>query len=311
MSDTVLITGASGFVGSHMVEHLAGSHDLMAWTRSAPPPELASLARWQTVDLLDREHVRSALNASPPGAVYHCAGVSQVEQSWADPALPLTHNVIATHYLLDGLRRNGRACRVLIPGSASVYAPSDARLREDARLSPDSPYAFSKLAQEALAIRSVIEDGIDAIVTRSFNHTGPRQAPTFVAPSVARQIAQIERGALEPVLRVGNVEAQRDLTDVRDVVRAYAALMRAGRPAEVYNVASGIARTVRSVIEALVALAHVRVRVEVDPARLRPLDNPILAGDASKLRALTGWEPQIPFDATMRDLLAYWRARGI
>lgn len=306
----VLVTGASGLAGSHLVEHLAGSGEVVAWTRSAPPPALTAAARWQQVDLLNRERVRSAIRDLRPVQVYHCAGLSRVDRSWANPAQPLAHNVLATHHLLDALRRVGAACRVLVPGSAAIYAPSPKPLREDAPLAPDSPYALSKLAQEELARRAVVEDGIEVVVTRSFNHTGPRQAPSFMASSIARQIALIERGAIEPVLQVGNVDAQRDLTDVRDVVRAYAALMQAGSPGHVYNVASGRGHTVRAVIEALVALANVHVRVETDPARLRPLDNPILVGDASKLRALTGWEPRIPFETMLRDLLEYWRGAG-
>lgn len=307
VNGTVLVTGASGLAGSHLVEHLSGTRDVVAWTRSAPPPGLDSLARWLRLDLLDRDRVRSAIRELGPREVYHCAGVSQVDRSWESPAQPLAGNVLATHYLLDALRRAEVACRVLVPGSAAVYAPSAEALREDDRLAPDSPYALSKLAQEGLGRRAAAEDGIEVVTTRSFNHTGPRQTPSFVASSIARQIARIERGAVEPVLLVGNVDARRDLTDVRDVVRAYAALMAAGTPGDVYNVASGTARTVRSVIDALVAIASVRVRVETDPARLRPLDNPVLLGDASKLRALTGWVPRIPFEAMLRDLLEYWR----
>jgi GDP-4-dehydro-6-deoxy-D-mannose reductase len=310
MADSVLITGASGLAGSHLVEHLAGSCGLVAWTRSPPPPGLVPLAHWRQLDMLDRDRVRSAVREIQPREVYHCAGVSQVDGSWTSPAEPLVGNVLATHHLLDALRRAGAACRLLVPGSASIYARSPSPLREDSPLAPDGPYALSKLAQEMLALRAVAEDGIDVIVTRSFNHTGPRQAPAFMASSIARQIARAEHGEIEPVLRVGNLDARRDLTDVRDVVRAYAALMADGTPGEVYNVASGVGRTVRFVLDTLVGLANVRMRVETDPARLRPSDNPVLIGDASKLRTLSGWEPRIPFDTMLEDLLAYWRGDG-
>ena len=199
---------------------------------------------------------------------------------------------------------------MLVTGSAVIYAPSQTPLAEESRLAPDSPYALSKLAQEALGLRAVVEDGLDVIVTRSFNHTGPRQTPAFVAPSIARQIALVERGVVEPVIRVGNVEAQRDLTDVRDVVRAYVALVEAGTPGTVYNVASGVGHTIRSIIDALVAAAGVHVRLETDSDKLRPVDNPILVGDASRLREATGWTPRISFDQMLRDLLDYWRRVG-
>jgi GDP-4-dehydro-6-deoxy-D-mannose reductase len=206
------------------------------------------------------------------------------------------------------VRLNGIACRVLVTGSAHVYAPSSAPLTEDAALGPSSPYALSKLAQEQLALRAADEDGIDVLVARSFNHTGPRQSPSFVAPGFARQVAAIERGTQEPVIRVGNLEAVRDLTDVRDTVRAYAAVMGASAAAGVYNVASGIGRSMGEILEAMLSRSRRAIRVERDPDRMRPSDIPVLVGDPTRLRQLTGWIPQVPFDQTVDDLLAYWRA---
>jgi GDP-4-dehydro-6-deoxy-D-mannose reductase len=309
MSGTVLVTGAGGFAGGHLVEHLAASHDVVAWARRDPPPELAAIGTWRAIDLLDRDSVRAAVLAVRPRAVYHCGGASRVDTSWSSPAQSLAANVLATHYLLDALRRAGGGCRVLVTGSAAVYAPSPTPIDEAALIAPDNPYAVSKLAQEALALRAVEEDGLDVVVARSFNHTGPRQSPAFVTASIARQVALAERGAIEPVLRLGNLEASRDLTDVRDVVRAYVALVHTGVPGQVYNVASGTSHTIRSVVDHLVGLAGVRVRIETDAQRLRPSDKPVLVGDASKLRALTGWTARIPFDQMLRDLLEYWRQR--
>jgi GDP-4-dehydro-6-deoxy-D-mannose reductase len=197
---------------------------------------------------------------------------------------------------------------VLVTGSATVYAPSATPLREDDPLAPASPYAVSKLAQEQLAARGWTEDGIDVILTRPFNHTGPRQRPAFAAPGFARQIALIERGAIDPLIKVGNLDTARDLTDVRDVVRAYALLMERGTPGTVYNVASGIARSMRAVLDALVTRSRVPVRISVDPERLRPRDTPVIVGDASRLRTATGWAPAIAFDRMLDDLLEYWRA---
>lgn len=296
MSDVILVTGAGGFAGSHLVELLSTSQNVVAWTR-------------HTVDLLDRGRVRTAIGELRPTQVFHCAGMTHVVESWRDTAQPLEANVLATEYLFGALRDAGVRCRVLIPGSATVYAPSAEPITESHTIAPANPYAISKLAQEQLALRAVEEDGLDVIVTRSFNHTGPRQTPAFVAPSMARQIGLIERGVLEPVIKVGNLDAQRDLTDVRDVVRAYVALMHTGATGVVYNVASGVAHSIQSILEALVSRSHVPVRVEVDPARLRPNDVPVVVGDCSRLSDATGWRPAITFDRMLDDLLSYWRTQ--
>jgi len=304
----VLVTGAAGFAGGHLLEHLAGRGAVTAWARSEPPADLARLASWQAIDLLDRDRVRHEVRALRPAAVYHCAGAPHVGASWRDTAQPLASNVLTTHYLLDALRRAAAPCRVLITGSAMVYAPSTSPLREDDRVAPASPYALSKLAQEQLGLRGLTEDGLDVILTRPFNHTGPRQKPTFAAPGMARQIALIERGAIEPLMQVGNLDAERELTDVRDTVRAYALLMERGAPGTVYNVASGTGHAIRAILDALVARSRVPVEIRVDPARLRPQDTPVLVGDATRLRHATGWAPAISFDRMLDDLLDYWRA---
>lgn len=307
VAERILVTGAAGFAGSHLVHHLAATRDVTAWARSTPPSEVAELATWQRVDLMDRAAVREAIAAVRPGLVFHCAGSPHVAASWQDSATPLASNVIGTHHLLDALHAEGVRARVLITGSATVYAPSDTPIGEDDRVNPVSPYALSKFAQERLGLRAVDEDGLEVIITRSFNHTGPRQTAAFVAPSMARQIALIERGALDPVIRVGNLDARRDLTDVRDVVRAYDLLARAGAPGRVYNVASGSARSMREILDGLLARASRPITVEVDPARLRPHDTPVLVGDSRRLREATGWRPDISFDRMLDDLLDWWR----
>lgn len=304
----VLVTGAAGFAGSHLVEWLTGHSHLSAWSRSDPPEGFAHMAQWSRVDLLDRERVRAEIQSLRPTVVYHCAGAAHVAQSWKDTAAPLAGNVLTTHHLLDAIRRVGLPCRLLVTGSASVYATSPSPLTEDSPVAPGSPYAVSKLAQEQLGLRALLEDGIKVIVARAFNHTGPRQSPAFAVSGMARQIAQIERGDIAPAIRVGNLEAQRDLTDVRDTVRAYTLLIERGVPGEIYNVATGVARSMRTVLEALVARSRVPVETVPDPARFRPNDTPIVVGDAGRLRAATGWSPRISFDRMLDDLLDYWRA---
>lgn len=309
MNAPVLITGASGFAGGYLVEHLAPTHSIVAWTRSDPPHELASLAQWERIDLLDRDRVRGAIAAIRPSQVYHCAGVAHVAESWRDTAGVLEGNVRATDNLFDALRRTDVGCRVLVPGSAAVYAPSSEPIGEDSPLAPASPYALSKLAQEELARRAVVEDGIEVVLTRSFNHTGPRQTAAFAAPAFARQIALIEAGAMEPVIRVGNLDAGRDLTDVRDVVRAYATLMKSGERGAIYNVGSGTSRTMRSVLDELIARSKMPVRIESDPSRMRPSDVPVLTANCARLEQATGWRPAISFDQMLDDLLEYWRGQ--
>lgn len=303
----ILVTGATGFAGGHLLRRLAGTGELAAWGRSSPRPELAGLARWRPLDLLDRPQVRAAIAALRPARIYHLAGSPQVAASWHDTARPLEANVRATAHLLDAVRRAGLACRVLVTSSAAVYAPSPAPLGEGAAIAPGNPYALSKLAQEQLALRAFADDGIAVVVARPFNHTGPWQSPDFVAPSMARQIARIERGAHEPVMRVGNLDAQRDFSDVRDVVRAYEALIAQGRPGATYNVGSGIGRSIRSLLAALLARARVPIRVETDPILLRPREVSSLVADCGAIRAETGWQPEIAFEQTLDDLLEHWR----
>ena len=304
----VLITGASGFAGGHLLEHLAGSADLVGWSASAPAPGLVPMARWQRVDVLDGDRVHDALRTLKPQAIFHLAGLPHVGESWKNTAASLAANVLGTHRILDSVDRLGYSCRILVTGSAQVYAPAMHPITEADPIAPSNPYALSKLAQEELALRAGT-GRMQVIVTRPFNHTGPRQKPTFLAPSVAWQIALIERGAIRPVIKVGNLDPSRDVMDVRDTVRAYAALMNRGMPGCVYNVASGVARPVRAIVEALVARARVPISIEQDASRLRPNDVPVLVGDASRLIEATGWTPEISFDRMIDDLLNFWREK--
>lgn len=312
MTGPVLVTGASGFVGSHLLDWLSqrGAQVVVAWRRpDGRPPHPVAGVRWADVDLLKRTAVASALAEINPSAVYHLAGAAHVARSWLLVRETYEGNVLATHHLIEGLRAHSLSPRVLIACSAHVYAPQSHPLREDDELEPASPYATSKLATEMLAARAWSDDGIPTLIARAFNHVGPRQEPSYVAPSIARQIALIESGQAEPILTMGNLEPRRDLTDVRDTVRAYGAMMEKARPGVPYNVASGRAVAVRELVDAFVARARCAVSLVQDEARFRPNDVPLLVGSHERLRAETGWEPQISLDQTIDDLLAYWRAR--
>lgn len=296
-SGPILVTGARGFAGSHLVEELTGAGaDVIAWDRV-------------DVDLLDPAALRPALEKARPSAICHCAGAPHVAQSWGDTAAVFDTNVMATAHLLDAVRDLLPGCRVLNIGSATVYREARDPLTEQHPLGPASPYAVSKLAQEMLAQRLHQDDGLDVVQTRSFNHTGPRQQPAFAAPSFARQVATIEAGLGEPVLRVGNLSARRDLSDVRDVARAYRLILERGQSGAIYNVCSGSAHAIQEVVDGLCARASVAVRIEVDPALYRPNDTPLVVGSHAALTADTGWEPAIPFDRMLDDLLAYWRTQ--
>jgi GDP-4-dehydro-6-deoxy-D-mannose reductase len=301
-----LVTGAAGFAGSHLVEHLLENEArVAAWGHGPIPSSLPSSDRilWTAVDVTDPAAVEAALGETRPSAVYHCAGIADVHSTWSDSATALRVNVLGTHNLLNALERVAIDAPVLITGSALVYKPSDAALSEDSPIGPASPYGVSKLAQElvGLAARGRV------IVARPFNHAGPRQAPAYVTSSFARQIAEAEAGVRQPVLEVGNLEARRDITDVRDTVRAYALLIQKGQGGRPYNVCRGEAFRVGDLLDALVRQSQAAIEVRTDPARLRPNDMPVVLGDPSRLERDTGWKPRIPIEQTLRDLLDYWR----
>ncbi len=304
-----LVTGAAGFAGGHLLEHLLELEPLVAgWANPRGQPPFVADARvtWRAVDLLDRVAVVEAVAAQKPSAIYHCGGVADVGGSWSNPARALQVNAMGTHHLLEAVRLAGLQCPVLVTGSALVYRPSTDPIAEDSPIGPTSPYGVSKLAQEMLALMAA---GAPAVVARPFNHAGPRQSPDYVTSSFARQIVEIEARAAPPVLRVGNLDSRRDITDVRDVVRAYRLLVLNGRPRRPYNVCSGVAHRVGDILDMLVDLAGVRVRIEQDPARMRPSDNPVVLGDRNRILEEVGWMPAIPIERTLLDLLGHWRRR--
>jgi GDP-4-dehydro-6-deoxy-D-mannose reductase len=309
----VIVTGATGFAGSHLLDLLAaGGADLWAFARSAPPdspavPSTRSRISWHAVELLDRVQVQTLISDIRPTRIFHCAGAAHVATSWNDSVTPLEVNVLGTHHLLDAVERAGLSCRVFVPGSATVYRPSDRPLSEDDPIAATSPYGLSKLAQEMLAERAVADDEQQVFIARAFNHVGPRQNPSFAASSFAMQIARIEAQLAPPFIEVGNLEARRDVTDVRDTVRAYQLITERGVPGRVYNVCSGHAPSMRELLDRLLALTRTNVTIRQDPTRLRPADNLLLVGNRERIERELGWTPQIPLAKTLADLLEYWR----
>jgi GDP-4-dehydro-6-deoxy-D-mannose reductase len=319
MAGPVLITGAAGFAGSHLLDLLTEDGvEVVAWHRpgGTPPREPervpqtpgAGRTTWRAVDLLDRAAVRRALSEARPSFIYHCAGASHVGRSWENVVTTFAVNVRGTHHVVEGLRDLHLDARALIPSSATVYGATGATIGEDHRPAPASPYALSKLAQEMIGTGN--PGGPEALIARAFNHFGPRQGPWFVASGFARRIADIEAGRWEPEITVGNLDARRDLTDVRDTVRAYRLINERGTPGRAYNVCSGRAIAMRDLLDRLLARARARIRVRIDPARYRPNDVPLVVGDPRRIHDELGWTPEIPLDQSLDDLLEYWRSRG-
>jgi GDP-4-dehydro-6-deoxy-D-mannose reductase len=315
----VLITGITGFAGSHLAEYFLAER---------PEVEVFGTYRWRSrreniegiehrlrlieCDLSDAVAVRRALDESRPDAIYHLAAQSFVPSSWVAPLQTLTDNIAGQANIFEAVRSLKLDPAIQIACSSEEYGlvlPDEVPIKETNPLRPLSPYAVSKVTQDFLAYQYFMSYGIRAVRTRGFNHTGPRRGEVFVTSNFSKQVASIEAGIQEPVIRVGNLDAVRDFTDVRDMVRGYVLAAEKGKPGEVYNLASGRAITIRAMLDKLVGMAKVEVRVETDPARLRPSDVEVLIGDASKFHADTGWEAKIPFDKTLADLLDYWRER--
>jgi len=306
---TTLVTGAAGFVGHHLLRRLRGRR-LIGWHRPGrPAPASPPGVVWRAVDLLDRDGVEAALGIDTPDEVYHLAGAPQIDTSWRNVVPHLQTNALGTYHLLEAIRRASLACRTLVVTSAQIYQSGDDPLDEDAPLVPPNPYGLSKLAQDQLALRAVDEDGLDVVIARPFNHTGPGQKPAYAVPGFARQIARIEAGLEPPTIAVGNLDTRRDITDVRDVIEAYVLMIAsapAGRP---YNVCSGRAWRIGDLLEELRHLARRPIEVAVDESRLRPNDIPVVQGDATRIRSELGWSPHISVEQTLRDTLDWWRGQ--
>ena len=315
----VLVTGVTGFAGSHLVDFILAKK---------PGTEITGIQRWRSrteniehfadkirlveCDLRDASSVRDVLDEERPDWIFHLAAQSFVPTSWTAPTESLVTNIIGQLNIFEAVKKLGIKPRIQLACSSEEYGlvlENELPIRETNPLRPLSPYAVSKVGQDMLGYQYWMSFRIPVVRTRGFNHEGPRRGPVFVCSDFAKQIADIEKGRRPPVVRVGNLQARRDFTDVRDVVRAYWLALEKGEPGEVYNIASGRAWTIREMLDLLLGMSKAKIKIEEDPARMRPSDVPVLLGDASKFRDRTGWTPEIPFERTMTDLLAYWRER--
>ena len=289
-----LVTGGHGFVGRWLCAHLADNGDEVI----APHAD--------DLDVTDLPAVRKFVEEARPEAVYHLAGVASVADSWKHPETALEVNAGGTLAVLEAVRALDAPARVLLVSSAEVYGavgPEAQPITEDAPLRPVSPYAASKVAAEFLGVQAFLGNGVPVVRARPFNHVGPGQSPGFVVAALARRIAEAARNG-DTTLAVGNLTPRRDFTDVRDVVRAYRLLVLHGEPGEAYNVCSGRDVMVAELVDRLMAQAGVSLTLHADPDLVRPVDIPVLRGDASRLQGLTGWRPEIPIDRTLADVLA-------
>ena len=312
----VLITGIGGFAGSHLAEHLLAQPGLEVWgtvlNGAGYAEALSDRLVLRTLDLTDAGAVRTLLDTYRPERIYHLAASSVVGSSWENPWPTLENNIRAQLNLLHGLVELELESRILCVSSAEIYgrvAPEELPIDEEAALRPESPYGVSKVTQDMLAYQYFRSYGLFTIRARPANHIGPRQSPGFVGPAFAQQIAEIEAGLRPPVMQVGNLTAQRDFTDVHDMVRAYHLLLERGEAGEAYNIGSGVPRAISQLLDFMLAAAQVEIDIQEDPERMRPSDVPVSYVDASKARGATGWTRQIPFEQSVLSVLEDWRQR--
>ena len=315
----VLITGVTGFAGSHLVDYLLTRNDCEIhgiWRWRSRTENIEHLLPGQMTlhecELRDATSTYDTIAKIRPDWIFHLAAQSFVPTSWVAPTESLSTNILAQVNIFEAVRRLGLKTRIQLACSSEEYGmvyPDEVPIKETNPLRPLSPYAVSKVAQDMLGYQYWMSWQVDSVRTRGFNHEGPRRGPVFVASDFAKQIADIEKGKKAPVLHVGNLDAKRDFTDVRDMVRAYVLALEKCEPGEVYNICRGQCWTIRETLDMLLSHTQAKIEVKQDPARLRPSDVQILLGDNSKFVKQTGWQPVIPFEQTLQDMLEYWRGR--
>lgn len=305
-----LIIGAAGFVGNYLIEELI-QNDIEVYATKLQHEKLDNPnARVFDLDIMDKDAIAELLFKVRPDYIFHLAAQSSVGLAWKNPGLTVDVNIKGSLNVLDAVRELFYKPSVLLIGSGEEYGhiqPDETPIVESNLLRPGNIYAATKACQNMIGnIYSKAYD-MQLIMVRAFNHIGPGQLPMFVVSDFCKQVAEIEKGLREPVLRVGNLAAKRDFTDVRDVVKAYVKLIQKGVPGETYNVGSGNAQEIRKILELIISLSDVDIKVEVDPNKIRPVDVPIIEADITKLNDLTGWTPQIKIEQTVQETLDYWR----
>lgn len=315
----VLITGITGFAGSHLADYILANH---------PDVKVYGIIRWRSrmenilhlkdkiglyeADLKDIVSLKKCLEEIKPDRIFHLAAQSFVPFSWRCPAETFSINAIGQINLFEAILGLNLSPRIQIAGSSEEYGLVNADeipMKETNPLRPLSPYAVSKVAQDLLAYQYFKSYDLWTVRTRGFNHTGPRRGEVFICSNFSKQIVEIEKGKRKPVIYVGNLEAKRDFTDVRDIVRGYWLCLEKGEKGDVYNIGSGKPYSMKEILDLLLSMSKVNVEVKVDPSRLRPSDVPILMADNTKFTKITGWKPKIPLKQSLRDLLEYWRER--
>lgn len=310
-----LVTGVTGFAGSHLAELLLKEkvevHGIQRWrSKNDNIKGIQDKINFHEADLLDAHSLYKVIDEVRPNYIFHLAAQSYVQSSWASPANTLEVNIIGSCHLFEAVRKSGLDTTVQIACSSEEYGkvlPDELPINEKNPLRPLSPYAVSKLAMDYLGYQYFQSYGLKVVRTRGFNHTGPRRGDVFAESTFAKQIAEIEVGKKEPVVYVGNLDAVRDYTDVRDMVRAYYLSVQKCPPGEEYNIATGKGWKIRDMLDMLLSMSKKKIEVRPDPTRMRPSDVEVLIGDASKFMNATGWKPEIPFEKTLSDLLNYWR----
>jgi GDP-4-dehydro-6-deoxy-D-mannose reductase len=308
----VLITGAGGFVGGHLIRHLSESSSEIHGTLHQGLESKTSdeTITYHPLDLRDTQAVHDLIREIQPEAIYHLAAQAFVPRSFDDPWETLENNIKGQLNLILGCLKINIKPRLLIVSSAQIYGDiSDQPIRESTPPRPSSPYSVSKITQELLGQQYHLSHQLPIMIARPFNHLGPGQNERFVAPNFALQIARIEVGLQEPVMSIGNLEAQRDFTDVRDIVRAYRLIVEHGQPGQIYNVAAGRAYSIQYLLDKLLSYSDTHIEIRIDPERLRPAEIPVIIGDATRLRQHTGWQPVIPFEQSLLDVLNDCRNR--
>jgi GDP-4-dehydro-6-deoxy-D-mannose reductase len=314
----VLITGTTGFVGSHLADFIVSKGDVEVVgikrirSRTEHVKQLDGKVSWVECDLRDSSSVQAMVKDVRPDWIFHLAAQSFVPSSWNAPQECFTTNVLGQLHLFQAVLEVGIDPSILIAGSSEEYGlvlQTEVPIRETNPLRPLSPYAVSKVSQDLLGYQYFKSYGLKVVRTRAFNHTGPRRGEMFVTSNFSKQIAEIEAGLQPPTIRVGNLDAIRDFTDVRDIIRGYWLALEQGEPGEVYNLCSGVGYPIHEVLDILKRHSEMRIATVEDPGRLRPSDVPVLIGDNAKFRRATGWAPRIPLEETLAELLDYWRER--